>query len=47
MTDTANTDIAANGTDRPVGTLEHVDPHSLTLELNVRDAAHLDAQFRP
>lgn len=45
MTDTANTDIAAEATEQPVGTLEHLDPHSLTLELNVRDAADLDAQF--
>lgn len=45
MTDTANTDIADNGTEQPVGTLEHLDPHSLTLELNVRDSADLDAQF--
>ena len=45
MTDTANTEIAANGTEQPVGTLEHLDPHSLTLELNVRDDADLDAQF--
>jgi ParB family transcriptional regulator, chromosome partitioning protein len=45
MTDTTNTEITANGTDQPVGTLEHLDPHSLTLELNVRDVADLDAQF--
>ena len=45
MTDTTNTEDAANGTDQPIGTLEHLDPHSLTLELNVRDAADLDPQF--
>src|SRR6516164_1201332 len=46
MTDTAHiTENTANGADQPVGTLEHLDPQSLTLELNVRDAADLDAQF--
>lgn len=45
MTDTTNTEITSNGTDQPVGTLEHLDPHSLTLEPNVRDVADLDAQF--
>lgn len=39
MTDTAHIEIEVNGTEQPVGTLEHLDPHSLTLELNVRDAA--------
>ncbi|SOJ56997.1 Chromosome-partitioning protein Spo0J [Mycobacterium simulans] len=46
MTDTVHiTESTAHGTDQHVGTLEHLDPHSLTLELNVRDAADLDAQF--
>lgn len=46
MTDTVHiTENTANGADQPVGTLEHLDPQSLTLELNVRDAADLDAQF--
>jgi hypothetical protein len=36
MTDTANTELAANGTEQQLdGTLEHLDPQSLTLELNV------------
>jgi ParB family chromosome partitioning protein len=46
MTETVHiTESTANGTDQPVGTLEHLNPHSLTLELNVRDAADLDAHF--
>ena len=46
MTDTVQiTETTATGPDQPVGTLEHLDPHSLMLELNVRDAADLDAQF--
>lgn len=45
MTDTTNTDTTATAADQPIGTLEHLDPHSLTLELNVRDTADLDAQF--
>lgn len=32
-------------TSQAVGVLEHLDPHGLTLELNVRDAADLDADF--
>lgn len=45
MTDTTNTDLVETSTSQPMGTLEHLDPHSLTLELNVRDTADLDAQF--
>lgn len=45
MTDTTNTDLVETRTSQPMGTLEHLDPHSLTLELNVRDTADLDAQF--
>ncbi|WP_231110529.1 ParB/RepB/Spo0J family partition protein [Mycobacterium avium] len=45
MTDTISTEIASSGTDLPAGVLEHVDPHSLILEANVRDEAGLDAQF--
>ena len=33
------------GASQPIGTLEHLDPRSLTLELNVRDVADLDAEF--
>lgn len=42
MTDTTSTEIKATETDLPVGVLEHLDPHSLTLEVNVRDEAGLD-----
>jgi ParB family chromosome partitioning protein len=44
MTDT--TPITEDtGTSEPIGTLEHLDPHSLSLELNVRDVVDLDAEF--
>lgn len=43
MTDTTNG--AAPTVDQSTGTLEHLDPYSLKLELNVRDTAALDAQF--
>lgn len=46
MTDTVNnTEATEHRTSHPVGVLEHLDPQSLTLELNVRDAADLDADF--
>lgn len=46
MTDTvANIEGTEHGTSHPVGVLEHIDPQSLTLELNVRDAADLDTDF--
>ena len=49
------TDTTTNQTERgttaeeaqqpPQGTLEHLDPHALALETNVRDDAALDADF--
>ncbi len=40
------TDTHAAGIEQPaLGTIEHVDPHALILEDNVRDDAALDAQF--
>ncbi len=46
MTDTAPiTEVADNSTGQPVGTLEHLDPHTLILDTNVRDEAEVDAQF--
>ena len=44
MTDTAPT-THTGATSEPIGTLEHLDPHSLALELNVRNVADLDAEF--
>ena len=44
MTDTTPITDGA-GASQPIGTLEHLDPRSLTLELNVRDVADLDAEF--
>lgn len=44
MTDTAHAEISSSG-DHVTGTLEHLNPHSLTLELNVRDCADLDDAF--
>jgi ParB family transcriptional regulator, chromosome partitioning protein len=44
MTDT-NPITDGAGASQPIGTLEHLDPRSLTLELNVRDVADLDAEF--
>jgi hypothetical protein len=43
MTDTAPL-THTGGTSKPIGTLEHLDPHSLTLELNVREVAALHAE---
>lgn len=45
MTDTANTESAANGADQPVGTLEHLDPTLLDIGDNVRDDAALSKAF--
>ena len=45
MTDTANTEIAANGADQPIGTLEHLDPTLLDIGDNVRDDAALSKAF--
>ena len=45
MTDTANTEIAANGTEQPIGTLEHLDPTLLDIADNVRDDAALSKAF--
>jgi ParB family chromosome partitioning protein len=45
MTDTANTEIAANGTEQPIGTLEHLDPTLLNIGDNVRDDAALSKAF--
>jgi ParB family transcriptional regulator, chromosome partitioning protein len=45
MTDTANTEIAANGTEQPTGTLEHLDPTLLDIADNVRDDAALSKAF--
>ncbi|WP_040624057.1 ParB/RepB/Spo0J family partition protein [Mycobacterium parascrofulaceum] len=44
MTDTINP-TEASVSEQSRGTLEHLDPQSLTLELNVRDIADLDSQF--
>lgn len=44
MTDTTPITDGASAS-QPIGTLEHLDPRSLTLELNVRDVADLDAEF--
>jgi len=43
MTDTLNHDTAAD--DRQAATLEHLDPHTLAIEDNVRDEAALDKAF--
>jgi ParB family chromosome partitioning protein len=47
MTDTLTTapDDTATAEDRATGTIEHIDPNVLTLDLNVRDEADLDAEF--
>jgi ParB family transcriptional regulator, chromosome partitioning protein len=46
MTDTTpTTEVSDNSTGEAVGTLEHLDPHTLILDTNVRDEADLDAQF--
>ena len=45
MTDTANTEIAANGTEQPIGTLEHLDPTLLDIGDNARDDAALSKAF--
>jgi ParB family transcriptional regulator, chromosome partitioning protein len=45
MTDTANTESAANGADQPVGTLEHLAPTLLDIGDNVRDDAALSKAF--
>lgn len=45
MTDTPSTEIAANSTDQPTGTLEHLDPASLEIGDNVRDDAALSKEF--
>lgn len=44
MTDTTNAD-AGNGTDQPIGTLEHLDPALLDIGDNVRDDAALSKAF--
>ena len=51
MTDTINNTTAdtERGSDDahqpPIGTLEHLNPHSLELDQNVRDDAAVDAEF--
>jgi ParB family chromosome partitioning protein len=45
MTDTCPPTCPPIDISGPTGTLEHLDPHVLTLELNVRDTAELDADF--
>jgi ParB family chromosome partitioning protein len=47
MTDTITTDTAdtTTGEDRAIGTIEHIDPHTLVLDSNVRDEADIDADF--
>ena len=45
MTDTTNADTAGNGTDQPIGTLEHLDPALLDIGDNVRDDAGLSKAF--
>ena|ERR1700758_1064961 len=45
MTDITNPDTAGNGTDQPIGTLEHVDPAQLDIGDNVRDDAALSKAF--
>jgi ParB family transcriptional regulator, chromosome partitioning protein len=47
MTDTITTDSddTAPGEHRATGTIEHIDPHTLILDPNVRDDADVDAEF--
>jgi ParB family transcriptional regulator, chromosome partitioning protein len=47
MTDTITTDAQHDDTAvaPAVGTIEHLDPHTLVLDTNVRDEADLDAEF--
>jgi ParB family chromosome partitioning protein len=45
MTDTTTTEIAAEGTDQPIGTLEYLDPTLLDIGDNVRDDAALSKEF--
>jgi ParB family transcriptional regulator, chromosome partitioning protein len=47
MTDTTTTDPedTANTEDRAAGTIEHIDPHTLVLDPNVRDEPDVDAEF--
>ncbi|CQD24287.1 nuclease [Mycobacterium lentiflavum] len=45
MTDTTDTQDTSAGEHHPVGTLEHIDPHVLVVDTNVRDDAAVDAQF--
>ena len=47
MTDTIKTEIAASGTDQPIGTLEHLDPTLLDIGDNVRDDAALSKPSSP
>src|SRR5689334_16725049 len=42
------TDMTDTVTDTPhddAGTLEHLDPHTLIVDTNIRDDAHLDPEF--
>jgi ParB family chromosome partitioning protein len=41
MTDTITSDAEQSAT----GTIEHIDPHTLIVDTNVRDDAYVDAQF--
>jgi hypothetical protein len=41
MTDTITTDVGQPA----IGTIEHIDPHALILDPNVRDEADVDADF--
>ena len=47
MTNTTTTDPedTANTEDRAAGTIEHIDPHTLVLDPNVRDEPDVDADF--
>ena len=47
MTDTITTDAGdtADSAHPATGSLEHIDPHTLILEINVRDEADVDADF--
>jgi ParB family chromosome partitioning protein len=46
MTDTITTDSEHDDIAAPeVGTLEHLDPHTLIVDTNIRDVADLDADF--
>ena len=46
MTDKTDTQDTSAGERHPVGTLEHINPHVLVVDTNVRDEADVDADFQ-